>query len=72
MMKSNSRNGKDRRSGLDRRTLKRLHLDNTHFLERRKAATERRSGYEPRDGYVHINQWKTAYLGVEIEETPAA
>ena len=72
MMKLNSRTGKERRSGLDRRTMKRLRLENTYFLERRNGTKERRSGDEPRDGYVHINQWCTAYLGIEIEETPAA
>jgi len=52
--------------------MKRLRLENTYFLERRNGTKERRSGDEPRDGYVHINQWCTAYLGIEIEETPAA
>jgi len=72
MMHLYNRTGKERRSGLDRRRLKELRLENTCFLERRNGMKERRIGEEPRDGYVHLNQWQTAYLGIEVEETPAA
>jgi hypothetical protein len=62
------RSGNERRSGNDRRLTSNVNLTNTCFLERRNFYG-RRSLLNRRKGFVPVNQWRSVFLGVEIEDT---
>jgi hypothetical protein len=61
------RSGNERRSGSDRRLTSIVNLTNTCFLERRNFA-DRRTQLNRRKGFVPVNQWRSVFLGVEIED----
>ena len=60
------RSGNERRSGNDRRLTFNVNLTNTCFLERRNF-NDRRTQLNRRKGFVPVNQWRSVFLGIEIE-----
>ena len=54
-----NRSARERRSGKDRRKILSLHRFFHKGPERRKAAQDRRSQIERRDGWVRIDKWSS-------------